>query len=163
MANTAKDINWMPEHIKDGRFGKWLEGARDWAISRNRYWGAPMPIWVNEQDENDYIVVESVEQLRSLAGNDAKLDDLHRPFIDNVTFVKDGKTYRRIEEVLDCWFESGSMPVAQQHYPLRTKTSLTPHSQPITSAKALIRLDFGFMFSMLFLRLFSTSQPTKMF
>ena len=121
MANTAKDINWMPEHIKDGRFGKWLEGARDWAISRNRYWGAPMPIWVNEQDENDYIVVESVEQLRSLAGNDAKLDDLHRPFIDNVTFVKDGKTYRRIEEVLDCWFESGSMPVAQQHYPFENE------------------------------------------
>lgn len=119
---TAEDINWTPDHIKSGRFGKWLEGARDWAISRNRYWGAPMPIWVNEKDENDYIVVESYDKLRQLTGNERlELSDVHRPFIDNVTFEKDGKTYRRVEEVLDCWFESGCMSIGQQHYPFENQ------------------------------------------
>jgi isoleucyl-tRNA synthetase len=116
MLKTAEDINWTPDHIKEGRFGKWLAGARDWAISRNRYWGAPMPIWANVDNPDDYIVIGSIAELQELA-KDADLSDLHRPFIDNVSFEKDGKTYRRIEEVVDCWFESGSMPVAQQHYP----------------------------------------------
>jgi len=118
MGQTAKDITWVPAHVKDGRFGKWLEGARDWAISRNRYWGAPLPIWINEQDPDDYIVVGSIVELQKLAHPDKPdLTDLHRPGIDAVVIHRDGKTYRRAEEVIDCWFESGSMPYAQNHYP----------------------------------------------
>jgi isoleucyl-tRNA synthetase len=109
------EIQWIPHHIKEGRFGKWLENARDWAISRNRYWGTPIPIWKDEQ--GNCHVIGSVAELEELTGK--KITDLHRHYIDDLTFSKGGHLYHRIEEVFDCWFESGSMPYAQNHYPFQ--------------------------------------------
>jgi isoleucyl-tRNA synthetase len=119
VANNEQ-IHWVPAHIKGGRFGNWLAEARDWNFSRNRFWGAPLPIWVNEKDENDRLVVGSVKELSELSG--VSEFDLHRPGIDQVVIEKDDKKYRRVEEVFDCWFESGSMPYAQDHYPFEHKT-----------------------------------------
>ncbi|HUC86804.1 MAG TPA: class I tRNA ligase family protein, partial [Candidatus Saccharimonadales bacterium] len=120
LVTNNNQVNWVPEHIKQGRFGKWLAEARDWNFSRNRFWGAPLPIWVNQDDENDLIVVGSLDELRELSGHEGDFD-LHRPGIDEILIKKDGKTYRRIEEVFDCWFESGAMPYAQDHYPFEHK------------------------------------------
>jgi isoleucyl-tRNA synthetase len=113
-------VNWVPEHIKQGRFGNWLAEARDWNFSRNRFWGAPLPIWVNEEDDTDMIMVGSLVELRELSGHKGDFD-LHRPGIDKIVIKRDGKTYRRVEEVFDCWFESGAMPYAQDHYPFEHK------------------------------------------
>ncbi len=107
-------INWVPPHIKHGRFGNWLKDNVDWAISRERYWGTPLPFWVAE-DGSEVICVGSVRELSALAGRDLSDLDLHRPYVDEVTFVKDGKTFRRVPEVLDVWFDSGAMPYAQWH------------------------------------------------
>ncbi|MBR6153777.1 MAG: isoleucine--tRNA ligase [Treponema sp.] len=116
-------INWQPNHIKEGRFGKWLAGARDWAVSRNRYWGNPIPIWrCDDPDCKHTLCVGSRQELKDLSGTYP--EDLHKQFVDKITFKcpKCGKgTMRRIPEVFDCWFESGSMPYAQVHYPFENK------------------------------------------
>lgn len=118
VANNAQ-IRWVPEAIGSNRFGNWLKEAKDWNISRNRFWGSCIPVWINVADRNDMICVGSVAELEKLSGQ--TITDLHKHFIDQVEIKRDGKTYRRTPEVLDCWFESGAMPYGQQHYPFENK------------------------------------------
>lgn len=109
-------INWQPEHVRDGRFGRWLENNIDWSISRERFWGCPLPIWQSEDGES-FECIGSIEQLSKLVGRDLKDLDLHRPYVDEITFEKDGKTFKRVTDTVDVWFDSGAMPYAQWHYP----------------------------------------------
>lgn len=113
LIQNNEDINWVPEHLKEGRFRIGIEQAPDWCISRTRFWATPMPVW--RAEDGSKLVVGSIKELEELSGT--KVKDLHRPFIDEIVIQKDGKTYKRIPDVLDSWFEAGSMPYAQLHYP----------------------------------------------
>lgn len=115
-----QEINWYPAHVKNGAFGKWLENAREWNISRKRFWGAPIPVW--KTDDGEILVIGSLEELKARAVRPELVKDLHRPTVDAIELKTDsGKIARRIEDVFDCWFESGSMPFAQMHYPFENK------------------------------------------
>ncbi|MCY3866326.1 MAG: isoleucine--tRNA ligase [Chloroflexi bacterium] len=126
MIDLNKTVNWVPQHIRDGRFGNWLDDLKEWSLGRERYWGSPLPVWVDDQS-GEMICVGSVEELSALAGRDLSELDLHRPYVDDVTFENpngEGGTMRRVPEVIDVWFDSGAMQVAQWAYPVKNSEIL---------------------------------------
>lgn len=122
MLQGIEESHWVPSFVKDRRFSSWIQNARDWNVSRNRFWGTPMPLWVSE-DFKEVVAVGSAQELKELSGYSGEITDLHRDKVDNITIPsKQGKgDLRRVSEVFDCWFESGSMPYASQHYPFENK------------------------------------------
>ncbi|MGH2905948.1 MAG: isoleucine--tRNA ligase [Solirubrobacterales bacterium] len=118
MLGGNEQITWHPPHIKEGRFGNWLANNIDWALSRERYWGTPLPVWINDEDPDEVVCIGSYEELEQLSGK--PVEDPHRPYIDEFTFAPpsgNAGTMRRVPEVIDAWYDSGSMPFAQWHYP----------------------------------------------
>ncbi len=137
MVELNKTINWHPPEVGEGRFGNWLEENKDWALSRDRFWATPLPIWISE--DGDMFAVGSIEELKEgfieedgkrISVAEIKEIDLHKPFVDKILFERNGKIYKRTHEVIDVWFDSGSMPFAQYHYPFENKELFENNSFP---------------------------------
>jgi len=141
LISNNKKINWIPDYLKYGRFGEWLRDVKDWNLSRERFWGTPLPVW-QCQKCNNIIVIGSINELEELSNK--KVKDLHRPYIDRITFRcnKCGGVMKRVDEVIDCWFDSGSMPFAQAHFPFAFARAQRPKSKAQNLEKLIKKLNF---------------------
>lgn len=149
LIDESKKIKFVPPEMGSSRFVKWIENARDWSLSRRRYWGTPLPIWVNDETQ-EVCVIGSFEELERLSGQNLSKDfDPHKPFVDEISWKSDkGGTFRRVVEVIDVWYDSGSMPFAQYHYPFENKELFNSHfpAEYISEGDDQLRLWFYTMF-----------------